>query len=399
MRSGRVAIVGRTNVGKSTFLNAALGQPLAIVSRLPQTTRDDLLGIVRREGSEIAFVDTPGMHRPKSELGRRMNATALSSLKSDDAVLLMTDVSAFSRRPRKSFLPDSDLLEPDDRRLIQVLPKDVPCVLVVNKVDLMHDKSRLLPLMQAFTDAFPFAAVIPVSVLNGDGVDIVLTEIEKLLPESEAHFDDDALTDRPLTFFAREYIREQVMQQTDAEVPHAVAVTIERFEQREKLCVINATIHVERDGQGSILVGKGGQTIKALGIAARVRLEELIGCQVHLELFVRVSERWKDTPRRLSELGYTETRGRSLENLLPTAPEKASPHRSKKPKSDEQRKNKPAGKKPRGPKRDAPRTGARSQTGKPRTGARSQTGKPRTGARQETGKSRAGTRPRTGKKT
>lgn len=360
MRAGRVAIVGRTNVGKSTFLNAALEQPLAITSRLPQTTRDELLGIVRRPNAEIAFVDTPGLHRPKSELGRRMNATALGSLKEDDAVVLMTDVGGLAHRPKKSFLPDTDLLEPDDRRLIQVLPREVPCVLVLNKVDLLRDKARLLPLMEAFAEAFPFAAIVPVSVLQGDGVERILDEVEKVLPESAPRFEEDALTDRPMTFFAREYIREQVLAQTQGEVPHAVAVTIERFEQKAKLCVISATIHVERDGQASILVGRGGQAIKSIGMAARLRLEQLLGGKVHLELFVRVSDRWKDTPRRLSELGYTEARGRSLENLLPAEPKGSRP---KKPAKGQAAKPRPGGK--------AGRPGARPKKPRAKAGARS----------------------------
>jgi GTPase len=170
--------------------------------------------------------------------------------------------------------------------------------------------------LTAFGEAHPFRALIPVSVLNEDGVEHVLTEIEAALPEREAQFGEDTLTDRPMTFFAREYIREQVMQRTRSEVPHAVAVTIERFEHKPKLCLISATIHVEKAGQGSILVGHGGQSIKAIGIGARERLEELIGTQVHLELFVRVSDRWKDAPRKLSELGYDHGGGRALSSLL-----------------------------------------------------------------------------------
>lgn len=325
MRTGRVAIVGRTNVGKSTFLNAALELPLAITSPLPQTTREELLGVVRRDASEIAFVDTPGLHRPKSELGRRMNAAALGSLENDDAIVFMTDAAAVARRPKRSFLPDRDPLHPDDRRLLQALPDDVPCVLVINKVDLVKDKSRLLPLMSAFSAAHEFASIVPVSVKYEDGVDRVLSEIERVLPEGEARYDADTLTDRPMTYFAREYIREQVMERTGAEVPHAVAVTIDRFEQKPNVCVISATIHVEREGQGSILVGRGGQAIKAIGTGARERLEGLLGGKVHLELFVRVSERWKNTPRRLNELGYDRSDGRSLQNLLPSDPAERRP--------------------------------------------------------------------------
>jgi GTP-binding protein Era len=283
-----------------------------------------------------------------------MNATALGSLRGDDVVIFMTDVAGLQRRPKKSFLPDEDVLHPDDRRLLKALPDDVPCLLVLNKVDLVRDKSRLLPLMQAFSESHPFVAIVPVSVLSGDGVARILSEVEKVLPEGDPQFDEETLTDRPLTFFVREYVREQVLVHARGEVPHAVAVTVERFEQKTKLCVISATVHVERSGQGSILVGKGGQAIKAIGTAARLRLETLIGGKVHLELFVRVSERWKDTPRRLTELGYDE-RGRTLESLLPgrdsARPRKAKPTRPAKP----EKHGKPAGRAARPSGKKAPR--------------------------------------------
>lgn len=362
MRAGRVAIVGRTNVGKSTFLNAALELPLAITSPLPQTTREELLGVVRRPEAEIAFVDTPGLHRPKSELGRRMNAAAIGSLENDDAIVFMTEAGALGHKPKHVFLPDADPLHPDDRRLLQALPSGVPCVLVINKVDLLRDKSRLLPLMAAFSEAHEFASIIPVSVLAGDGVDRVLEEIERVLPEAEPRFDAETLTDRPMTYFAREYIREQVLARAGAEVPHAVAVTIDRFEQKPKLCVISATIHVERSGQGSILVGRGGQAIKAIGTGARERLEQLLGGKVHLELFVRVSERWKNTPRRLNELGYERSDGRSLQNLLPDNPGERRP---RPPRKADAAATVP-GKKPRAPARKPRSNGKAKPAGKPR---------------------------------
>lgn len=329
MRSGSVAIIGRTNVGKSTFLNAALDVDLAIVSPLPQTTRDELLGIVHRPDVEIAFIDTPGLHRPKTELGRRMNSAALGSLRSNDLVLFMTDTSMLTRRSKRSFLPDSDCLDPDDRLLLKALPATQPSVLVINKVDLVRDKSRLLPLIAAFDAAHPFRAILPVSLRRDDGVELILSELTKALPEREHRFDDDTLTDRPLSFFAREYIREQVLQRTSREVPHAVAVSIESFVQKPSLTLISATIHVEKTGQASILVGRGGQSIKAIGTGARERLEELIGTKVHLELFVRVSDRWKDAPRQLSELGYDQGKGRDLTNLLGRKKHAAGPPKVK----------------------------------------------------------------------
>lgn len=322
MRCGTVAIVGRTNVGKSTFLNACLGERIAIVSPLPQTTRDELLGVVHRPAAQIAFTDTPGFHRPKTELGRRMNQTALDTVRSHDAVVFMTDAVHVTRVPKRRRgnvpgLADADPIHPDDRRLLQLLPPEVPCLLVINKVDLVRDKERLLPLIAAFNEAHAFHATLPTSVIRPGGVEQVLAELERCLPESEASFDADTLTDKPTTFFVREYIREQVMLSTRREVPHAVAVSVERFDESNKLVRIQATIHVEKVGQRVILVGQRGSQIKHIGIAARERIEELLGKQVHLELFVRVTERWKDVPRQLRELGYETTGGRELSSLLP----------------------------------------------------------------------------------
>lgn len=319
---GTVAIVGRTNVGKSTFLNQVLGQRLAIVSPLPQTTRDDLLGVLTVPGAQVAFTDTPGLHRPKTELGRRMNAIALDTVRSHDVVLFVTDIGQRLSGPR--FKPDMDVIHPDDRALLKALSPDVPCVLMINKVDLVRDKGRLLPLLAAFQEAFPFHAVIPTSAVRADGIDRVLSTLISLLPEGDARFEADTLTDKPATFFARETVREQIMVLTHREVPHAVAITVDRFEERSALVVIQATIHVEKLGQRAILVGKKGDQIKEIGTRARMQLQELLGKQVHLELFVRVTERWKDMPRQLQELGYDYAHGKQLSNLLPSRPPRAS---------------------------------------------------------------------------
>jgi GTPase len=316
-RFGTVAIVGRTNVGKSTFLNAALGEKLAIVSAQPQTTRERLLGVAHRPSAQIAFTDTPGLHRPKTELGRRMNAAALDTAKNHDVVLFVTDVQRTARIPEKKWRPDEDPVDPDDRRLVGILRPDVPAILVLNKVDMLHDKTRLLPLIRVFSELHPFAAIVPTTFLKQEFVDTVLDEIEKLLPAQAAAFDAEVLTDRPMTFFVREFVREQVLQQTRREVPHAVAVTVDRFEEAANGPRVMATIHVEKAGQRSILVGKGGAMIKSIGMSARQRLAELFGTPVHLELFVRVTERWKDVPRQLQEMGYDAQQSRELSSVLP----------------------------------------------------------------------------------
>ncbi|MEZ4371682.1 MAG: GTPase Era [Polyangiaceae bacterium] len=303
MRFGSCAIVGRTNVGKSTFLNAVLGQRLAITSPLPQTTRDVLLGVSQHGDAQIAFVDTPGLHDPKHELGRRMNLAALEALRTTDLVVLMTDVTHLTKL-RRTPDPSPDLVLEADRRLIAELPAAVPCVFVVNKVDSLKDKTRLLPYLQSLSELREFSAIVPVSVLRDDGVQIVLDEIAPRLPEGPPGYDPDMLTDKPLTFFVREYVREQIMLQLHAELPHAVAVTVDRFDETEKNTQIKATIHVEKTSQRGVVVGKQGERIKSIGTKARERLQDLLERPVHLELFVRVTERWKDVPRQLTELGY-----------------------------------------------------------------------------------------------
>ena len=301
MRFGTIAIVGRSNVGKSTFLNHVLGEPLAIVSPLPQTTRDNVLGVVHRNGAQLAFLDTPGVHQPRSELGRRMNASALDAARTADVVLFMTDVTAVT--PPKKHAKDKTAQELDQELLLQV-PADAVAVLAVNKVDALRDKSKLLPVLVAYQGLRNFAALIPISVKANDGIDSVLDALAEALPEGGIGFDEDTLTDRPTSFFAREYIREQVLLAMRGEIPHAVAVSIDQFEEGEKSSIIRATVHVEKVGQRKILIGTGGLQIKQIRVGAQARIAHLLGHKVHLELFVRVTPQWKSMPRQLAELGY-----------------------------------------------------------------------------------------------
>lgn len=321
MRYGTIAIIGRTNVGKSTFLNHVLGMPLAIVSRQPQTTRDSLLGVVSSGEAQIAFVDTPGFHRPKNELGRRMNQEASETLRGADAALFMTDIyqigagkepSAAASKPAASKAaaskPALRAADRSDAELIAMIPAELPTLLVVNKIDRLTDKGRLLPFLERMNELRPFAAIVPISALTGDGADRVLAEAVKLLPEGDKSFPEDEVTDRPLSFFAREYVREQVLNSFSREVPHAVAVTLDAIHELSTGLHVSATIHVEKVGQRSILVGRGGEKIKEIGTLARQRLSELADQPVHLKLFVRVTERWRNMPRQLAELGYSPTR-------------------------------------------------------------------------------------------
>jgi len=288
-----VAIVGRPNVGKSTLLNAALGEALAIVSPVPQTTRDRILGIVHRPLAEIVLLDTPGIHKPHSRLGRTLNRTARLAAGEADVVVFMTSVPMGTPRAH-----------PGDRRLLADIGKDAPTILVVNQIDRLRDKSRLLPLLEELGKLRDFAAIVPISALRGDGVSRVLDEIENVLPEGPPRFDKDALTDLPTRFFVGEFVREPILLSTREEIPHAVAVEVGRFEEQGGTVHIDATIHVEREGQKRILIGHGGEKLKAIGSAARRRIEALIDKKVYLSLWVRVTADWTDSEKRLAELGY-----------------------------------------------------------------------------------------------
>lgn len=316
MRAGTIAIVGRTNVGKSTLLNKILGERLAIVSPLPQTTRDPLLGVVRREDAELAFLDTPGIHKPKTELGSRMNSSAMSAAESADVVVFVTDATEGTKQVQKKLkrsdtTPPLAELAPEDWELLKSIKslKKVPAILVLNKVDAVRDKGLLLPLLQSYLDAVPFRTLIPLSALKNDGVDRLLDELAAALPEGEPGYPEDTLTDKPSSFFAREYVREQVLLHISGEIPHAVAVSIDSFDESSDKLRIAATIHVEKLGQRKILVGTGGTVIKSLRLGAENRIKQLVGRKVKLELFVRVTPRWKETPRMLAELGYERISG------------------------------------------------------------------------------------------
>lgn len=307
---GTVALIGRTNVGKSTLLNTALGERLAIVSPLPQTTRTSLLGLVNRGDDQIAFLDTPGLHHARSELGRRMNAAAHDSLRHANLVVFVTDVSCLLRpaahQKSKKSAPGVHI-DPADLELISTLDPEVPALLVINKVDLIGNKHRLLPLLSTFCEKFGFAAVMPVSCHSKDDVERLLTTIITHLPEGKPQFPKDDITDRPVRYFIAEYVREQVLLATRREVPHAVAVTVDACHENDKLLQAAVTLHVEKDGQRRILVGHGGQVIRLVGTQARQRISQLVNKKVHLELFVKTNPQWKSVPRQLAELGYADS--------------------------------------------------------------------------------------------
>ena len=287
---GRVALVGRPNVGKSTLLNVMVDEKIAIVSPHPQTTRQRLLGVRTDRTSQIAFVDTPGLQLgstpPRHRLGVRMQNEALESLRDADAVLVVVDARA----------------EPD-AELLAVVPKGA--VLALNKVDLVRPRSRLLPTLEAWQKAHDFAALVPISAKTGSGVADLLRELGERLPPGEPLFDEDTLTDRPARFLAAEIVREKLLLRTRDEIPHGIAVTVDRFDELGKRGTrIALTIHVPKESHKKIVVGRAGAVLKAVGTAARHELSRLLGVPVHLSLWVRVTPDWVDDPKALGELGF-----------------------------------------------------------------------------------------------
>jgi GTP-binding protein Era len=289
-RSGFVAIVGRPNAGKSTLVNRLVGQKIAIVTSKPQTTRNRIQGIVTKAQSQIVFIDTPGLHDADSALGRQMMQEVAAALEGIDVLLLMVDAS--------SMHPHADEL------LLQKAQRfRGKTILALNKVDRLP-KPKLLPLIDAFSKAFEFAAIVPISALKGTGCEELLDEIRKQLPEGEPYFPEDQVTDQPERFLAAEIIREKAIQVMYHEVPYALAVVVEKFEETPKLLRIEAVLNVERDSQKKILIGHKGEMIKKIGTEARKELEALLDTRIYLGLFVKVVPDWRESPQKVRELDW-----------------------------------------------------------------------------------------------
>jgi GTP-binding protein Era len=293
-RAGRIAIIGRPNVGKSTLLNALLGEPIAIVSSHPQTTRDRIAGVVTRNGAQLVFLDTPGIHRARTKLGTRMNTLAREALEEADVVVFMTELQT----------PPKPRLSEEDLAILRGVPRGRPLLLVLNKVDRLKNKALLLPVLEAYAKELPFHAVIPMSARRADASERLLDVLEPLMPESELLFEGDELSDKPVRFFVAEYVREQVLLHTRQEVPHGVAVAVESFAEDAAVPVIELAVYVDKEAHKKILIGKKGAMMKAIGQEARKRVERLVGKQVHLKLWVRVRPKWYEDDAALAELGY-----------------------------------------------------------------------------------------------
>lgn len=290
-RSGYIAIVGRSNVGKSTLLNSLLGEKVAIVSPRPQTTRNRITGIKTTAKAQIIFLDTPGIHQAQSLMNRRMVDVALQTLHEVDGVLWLLDAH--------------ERIGAQDERIAELLRGvQTPVFIVLNKIDLVA-KAKLLPLMQRCAELLPGKEILPVSALKGDNLALLLELIERNLPEGPRYFPADEVTDQSERFLAAEVVREKVFLLTREEIPYGVAVTIDEFtEKAEKnLIVIKATIHTERDSHKPILIGKQGSMLKEIGMRTRAELEALLGCKIFLELFIRVDKGWTQRPHTLREMG------------------------------------------------------------------------------------------------
>jgi GTPase len=296
-RSGFVCILGRPNAGKSTLLNALVGEKLAIISPKPQTTRNRIQGVVHipkrrgQGGAQIVLIDTPGVHKPDSSLGRKMMVEVREALEGCDLVLVIMDAT------RK--------LDPRDEFALDLLRRTgTKAFLILNKVDLIHQKSKLLPLIEEYRKLHDFREVIPISALKRKGLDTLLDKIVEALPAGPAYFPEDQITDQPARFMAAEIIREQILLHTSEEIPYATTVVVDSFEEGERLTRIAATIYCERQGQKGILVGKGGQMLKKIGTAARIQIERMLGAKLFLELFVKAEPGWRDSRSFVEQLDW-----------------------------------------------------------------------------------------------
>lgn len=291
-KSGFVAIVGAPNAGKSTLLNRLLSQKISITSKKPQTTRNRILGVTHRTGSQIVFFDTPGIHRARNPLHTRIVDAALSTLSEVDLILMVVDAKT----------PD----EPSERLLLNALARQrLPALLALNKIDQVQ-RPVLLSQIERWSGAFPFTAVVPISAKTGEQIERLMTAMEAAVPAGPPFFPPDSLTDLPVRFIAAEMIREKAFRLTGQEIPYAVAVTIDSFKEEKEgaLIRIHATLHVERDSQKGIVIGKRGAKLKQIGEAARKEIETMLGVNIFLTLFVRVQKNWTRDTKALRKFGY-----------------------------------------------------------------------------------------------
>lgn len=289
-KSGFVALIGRPNVGKSTLMNCIIGQKIAITSKKPQTTRNRIQTVYTSDEGQIVFVDTPGIHKAKNKLGDYMVNVAQHSLTEVDVVLWLVE--------------PTDYIGAGERHIIEQLKKvKAPIILVVNKIDTVK-KEQLLGYIDAYRGQLDFAEIVPVSALKNDNTQVLIEQIMKYLPYGPAFYDEDTVTDQPTRQIVAELVREKVLQNIDEEIPHGVAVTIERMKFSRKIVDIDATIICERDSHKGIIIGKGGQMLKKIGSLARPEIEDLLEQHVNLKLWVKVKKDWRDSDFLMKNFGY-----------------------------------------------------------------------------------------------
>lgn len=291
-KCGFVAIIGRPNVGKSTLLNTMLGEKIAIVSSKPQTTRTSITGILTKDETQYIFIDTPGIHKPRTRLGDYMVKSAFSSVSGADAVLFVVEADT---KP-----------SPTELKIIERLKQQkLPVYLIINKID-VKSKEKLGQTILDFSPLMEFTDVIPVSALKNDGVDIILNEVSRHFTSDRFFFPEDMITDQPERQIAAEVIREKILRLTDDEIPHGTAVTIEDFKEKKDLISIRAEIFCEKASHKGIIIGKNGETIKKIGTFAREDLEDFFGCRVFIDLWVKVKKNWRDSVSAAKNFGYND---------------------------------------------------------------------------------------------
>ena len=301
-KSAFIALIGRPNVGKSSLMNKMLGQKVAIVSDKPQTTRTRIMGILTSDETQLVFIDTPGFHKPRNLLGKNMMKAVGDGITDVEAAVLVVDAA-----PDFKFDPDN--LPPAELELIETLKaRKMHCVLVLNKIDLLQEKERLLEMITAYTAVFPFDSVIPLSARNGDGVNILIDELKRYAKESPHFFPDDEVTDQPEKAMVAEMIREKLLRNLNREVPHGIAVGIERFYERdtaagEPILEVEAIIYCEKESHKSIIIGKGGSMLKKIGTHARYDIENFYGIKASLKLWVKVKEDWRNREGLIHSFG------------------------------------------------------------------------------------------------
>ena len=288
--TGFVSIAGRPNAGKSTLLNALTGEKISITAYQAQTTRTSFQGVLTTPEAQIIFIDTPGIHKSDSLFNKRMMDTVRGALQDRDLVLYVADATRH--------------MTEEDEHAVSALSKSVRALLVLNKIDKVDDKRLLLPVIQRYTEWFPFEEAVPVSAAKAKGLDTLTSTIVKYLPEGELIFPEDYITDQPLRFMAAEIVREAILRNVREEVPHASAILVDSWEETPRLVKISATIHVERQGQKIIIIGNKGEMLKKIGTTARLRLEELVQRKVFLSLFVAVKPNWREDPSFLNAVDW-----------------------------------------------------------------------------------------------